>query len=223
MDLIDTYDNGYAPTRERFDRDTAEHELHVLRDDGLYRHLRCMRPKSYMYGFDVVTWPGYLALVGDIGDYVFTRVRDMFDFFGSESSALHPAQINPHYWAQKLRAAPREGTPDHRGEVYSAEAYEARVRAWVAETQDDMEPEKREAFAAAVERDLIDTWEFPHSQDAAVTLLDDFEHDGIRIREPWEWRLAALDSHFVWACFGIVWAIGEYRKLNPSPDERERR
>lgn len=46
----------------RFIRDTSSHQLEVIREDGLYRHLRFSRPNTRAYSFDIVTWPGYLTV-----------------------------------------------------------------------------------------------------------------------------------------------------------------
>ena len=54
-------------SRERFAKDTATHAMTILRDDGLYRHLRFKRPNTSSYYFDIITWPGYLAITGDMG------------------------------------------------------------------------------------------------------------------------------------------------------------
>lgn len=80
----------------RADKAFAEHTLEILRDVGLYRHLRCQKPGTWTYGFDVVTWPGYLCVCGDIGTWVFSRVSDMLPWFEASS------EINPDYWSQKL-------------------------------------------------------------------------------------------------------------------------
>lgn len=79
----------------------AAHALTVVCEDGLYRHWRCQAPGTYVYGFDVVTWPGYLCVCGDIGTWVFSRVRDMLEFFESDHGG-----INPQYWAEKLQDGP---------------------------------------------------------------------------------------------------------------------
>ena len=57
---------------EQFKRDVDRHQLQVLRDDGLYRHVRFLRTavdpetgkreKSSFYWFDLITWPGCLAV-----------------------------------------------------------------------------------------------------------------------------------------------------------------
>lgn len=42
--MIDTYDAALSQAKEHFDQATIEHEMTVLHDDGLYRHLRFAKP-----------------------------------------------------------------------------------------------------------------------------------------------------------------------------------
>ncbi len=65
----------------RFLKDVANHEMQIIRDDGVQRHLRFKKPGTMCYHFDLITWGGHLCYTGDMGTYVFTRVHDMFDFF----------------------------------------------------------------------------------------------------------------------------------------------
>lgn len=81
----------------RFLMDTAFHRLEIIRDDGLYRHLRMQQPGTSNYYYDVITWPGYLTVTGDMGTWTFSRIADMFDFFGAWEGG-----INTHYWSEKL-------------------------------------------------------------------------------------------------------------------------
>jgi hypothetical protein len=72
------------------------HEMTVLHDDGLYRHLRFMSPDRSSYWFELITWPGCLTVRGDFGDaFTFARITDMFEFFRGR-------QINPVYWSEKV-------------------------------------------------------------------------------------------------------------------------
>lgn len=138
--------NAYSEMWERFERDTSEHEMHVLRDDGLYRHLRFIRPEGdawrSAYYYDLITWPGYLAVVGDCGDFMFSRVRDMFEFFEQSSG------INPDYWSEKLRGP---GRHDDASRTFSADRYRQRVLDWQREAEEDLLPPA--TFDGAVERD----------------------------------------------------------------------
>ncbi|MFY3739344.1 hypothetical protein ACOS9E_25265, partial [Escherichia coli] len=54
-------------TSTRFLLDTAFHRLEIIRDDGFYRHLRMKQPGTSCYYFDIITWPGYLTVTGDMG------------------------------------------------------------------------------------------------------------------------------------------------------------
>lgn len=100
-------------------REFAEHKLEVIRDDGLYRHLRCHAPGTWIYGFDVVTWPGYLCLCGDIGTWAWSRERDMLPWFEKSSYRGEP---NLDYWASKLEDGPSRA---RRTEWRYDEEYEA--------------------------------------------------------------------------------------------------
>lgn len=83
---------------QQFAKNVENHVLTVVTDDGnLARHIRCREPGTVMYGWDIVTWPGYLAVTGDLGHYVFRRLDDMLvHFFGGT--------INPQYWVEKCVA-----------------------------------------------------------------------------------------------------------------------
>lgn len=65
----------------RFLADVKDHKISIVRDDGVYRHVRFAKPETVCMHFDLITWPGYLAYVGDMGAFTFTRLRDMFEFF----------------------------------------------------------------------------------------------------------------------------------------------
>ena len=84
--------------------DLSEHRLTVLHDAGDYRHLVGRRPTTWMYGFNVVTWPYYLALTGDLGHATFSiNERNVLPYFtGSQYD----------YWAEKAEFA---GTARVRG------------------------------------------------------------------------------------------------------------
>lgn len=124
--MADTIKRDYeAEMQRRFEGDTADHTLIVVHDDGLYRHLRCQKPNTWSYGFDVMTWPGYLAYAGDMGDFLFTRVRDMFEFFRDQSA-------NPHYWSEKLRGPgpAHQAVLDFDHDAFEAAARERNMDVW---------------------------------------------------------------------------------------------
>lgn len=186
--------------RERFDRETGNHRMRVFRDDGLYRHLRFTAPGTWCYGYDLITWPGQLAIAGDCGDYTFARTRDMFEFFRHDYG-----QINPHYWSQKLT------NPDMRAGTrrYESDLLRPRVMEWYRERCED-EPDEDGSLLRALEEQVFLEGEHTSSRDMVIQLLLEFEHEGTRIYEPWDWDLAEWDWQFLWCCLGIVQGIAQY-------------
>lgn len=99
----DNADRGsYSGLKETFNKWVADGTtvMHVLRDDGVYRHLVFSSPES-LDGFELITWPGALTISGGHGTWTFKRTYDMFTFF-------HGA-INVSYWAEKLDNGPTGG------------------------------------------------------------------------------------------------------------------
>jgi len=202
------------PTEESFLKDTSQHQMHVLRDDGVYRHVRFRQPGNCNMFFDIITYPNYLVYSGDMGCFVFSRLYDMFEFFrvrprDDEPGRLH---INLGYWAEKLEATDR---PDGHKE-YSAD----RFRRYVESRLEDF----REAFAEEYEAD--DTSKFDALKEAvdeevltyaddgdfqAHQVLDQFEHDGRRwFTDSWEAHFDEFTFRFVWCCYALAWSIQQY-------------
>ncbi|MGC0252653.1 hypothetical protein [Pseudactinotalea sp. Z1748] len=99
---------------EQVRRNTAGHQLRVLHDEGLYRHLRFTEPGTSIWHFDVITWPGHLSTAGDVGaGFTFSRAPNMLAFFDTGQPDGH---INADYWAEKLT-----GSRDVR--TWSAQAF----------------------------------------------------------------------------------------------------
>jgi len=192
----------YERSRRDFERVTAEHEVRIVRDDGLYRHLRCNAPGTWVYGFDIVTWPGRLYIGGDTEDYVFSRTDDMFEFFEGTPAG----RINPGYWSEKLQG------PSH-GEIareFSEDKFRRKVREWLTEVSEGLAPDEAHALKVEVDEQILDMYEFSDETHARL-LLRDFNYKGYVLGE--EWDLTDYTSQFLWACWAIVWAIGKYRAL----------
>lgn len=191
--------------RQRFERDTAKHELTVLRDDGLYRHLRFQTPGTSVYFYDLITWPGHLVICGDAGDYHFARIADMFEFFESDRGG-----INPHYWSEKLQSGAGPGADIARR--YSYDVLKARLDEWVTDLVDwgDISNADADALRQAVREQILDRGD-AHHEYSARELLQQFEHNGRRI-ESWEWDLRDYDTRFLWCCWAIVRGIARYRE-----------
>ncbi|WP_088700377.1 hypothetical protein [Halomonas campaniensis] len=188
---------------EQFMENVASHSMEVLQDDGKYRHLRFSHNGSSIYHFNIVTWPGYLAIAGDMGDFMFSRLPDMFDFFRSEKPGLF---INASYWAQKLRAGSSKGP--QLAKVWSEEAFKRNVLRqfdnW-AEFQDD---EARTAeMRAKLNRDVLECGYFKEEAQQAVL---DWDNELFDLTEVWEHDCTDFDHHYLICCYAIAWAIQQY-------------
>lgn len=201
----------HAAIAAEFATDVRDHVLEIRHDDGLYRHLRCQRPKNSEYWFDIVTWPGSLTVRGDITDaYTFTRLPDMFEFFRSRSG-----RINPCYWAEKLDAG-RRSAKQFSEEVFARNVWDA-VR---EEVRDYL------GLAKAVRAEFFDDYACIGDSSQAHAALEQFEYvpplrlgfqEPFRFDNAWEWDLTDWDAGFLRACHAIVWAIRQYDQAKAEP------
>lgn len=211
-------------TQQRFERDVAEHQMTVLHEDGVYRHIRFRRPGSMCMHFDLITYPGYLVYSGDMGCYVFSRLTDMFEFFRTDR--LHredPSKlyINRGYWSEKLQAV--DGNRRHAGAMeFSPEKFrqvinEYRLR-WVREYRDVLDKEQRRALWDAVDDEVLRHLEdgehaaYQHAQDFSWS-ADPYARHRTRtfaFEDLWEHNFTEYTFRFTWCCYAIAWAIRQY-------------
>jgi hypothetical protein len=221
MTTTTRYHELVGEARERFIGDTAEHEMTVLHDDGLYRHLRFKRPDESFYWFDLITWPGVLVISGDVGAYTFSRLEDMFEFFaGSRAHGFGDAQwgINPGYWAEKLRG-PANMPTDVLARTYSEDKFKALVRGWAEEVSGQIPADDGETLLGAMQDALADPDGYLAHESEARRLLHEFNHKGYVIADSWEWDLREFDWSYLWCCWAIVWGIEQYRAVKAAKGE----
>lgn len=195
--------SDYSDSAARFKADTANHQMTVLHDDGLYRHLRFKSPHNSFYWFDLITWLGRLAFCGDGQAFVFARMEDMFAFFRMGSTY----GINPVYWSEKLVTDPKAA------ESYSVEKFTAQVGEALAEAE-----KTHLGVTAAWAEHVEDAYDTNYEVNARQA-LDDFEFKPddaptslkpFRFLDTWEWSLKDWDWSFLWCCHAIVWGIAQY-------------
>lgn len=171
-----------------------DHGLTILHDDGLYRHIRLSKPGTNAESFSLVTWPGYLCFCGDMGDYTFSRLDDMFKFFRSEE-----LEINPSYWAEKCEAMDRDGVKEFSPGKF--------VEALRQEMEDG---EFSDDAKRVVELGLI-----PYGEDGEEIALMEvarFNYEGYDFPDFYEHDLREFTWRFLFCCYAIVWGIGKYDK-----------
>lgn len=227
--------------RDQFLSETARHEMTVLADrmdpacptpggPQPYRHLRFARPGTGIYRFDLVTWPGYLAITGDLADYTFRRLHDMVDFFrtgrrdGRVDRMGDPQlTINPGYWGEKLFAEP-SGT-DHGRVPYSQEVFVEEVRACMDDAREEYDPASFAQLSRSVDEELLDCP--PEYAEEAYRCLHNFRWRGddpsveFDFGDVGEWDFRTYDLGFLIACYAVAHGVSRYLAEFPDRIIRE--
>ena len=196
-------------SQELFLIDVANHDIKIISDNDLYRHIRLSNNGSSVMRFDLITWPGSLCYTGDMGTYVFSRVPDMFNFFRGKPEG--DLQINPHYWHEKLDAVDRDG--DRSGgaaKIFSYEKFCKAVREYLDDydASDELRQEVEDQVIFGDDngvRCYDRATEFHSEIDPDFEFTDFFEADV----DEYEFR-------FIWACYAIVWAIRQYDRVKAN-------
>jgi len=184
---------------ENFEKDTKDHKLDILLDQGIYRHLKLRRPNTGIFGFDIITWPGYLAISGDMGCYVFSRVNDMFTFFSKDYT-----KINLGCWAEKVQAQEK-----HSGiEKWSQDRLHSQLLYRIKDQFED-EQKQQECVDSIKDCGLWDACDAYEAHEAAES-FDGFE--GFDLTDFWEINCNDYTYQYIWCCHAICWAINKYEE-----------
>lgn len=220
-----------------FARDVVRHQMRVLLDQGIHRHLQFRSSHSaFDSWFDLITYPGGLTVTGCRQSWTFRREYDMFGFFRAGGY-----RANPQYHAEKLQ------TPYGAAKEYSKEA----VFAYLADTLDqwqDDDPDRlmeyleqlrefaadmrrRQAGAIGGARSVYSKPRRPKRPLTARTLRaqirqadedGDLEHEqGARgllyeleeqkvVSDTWEWDLHDYHFDFLWSLHAVCWGVKQY-------------
>jgi hypothetical protein len=200
-------------TQAQFERDIATHEMTVVRDNGVDRHIRFRRPGTGAYWLDVLTWPGTLCIQGDMGTYVFSRIEDMFEFFRERGNDPKKLYINPGYWCEKLQAVNSDGYGKGNAREFVAAEFKERVKsAFDRRLEDaDISDEAREELWVEIESDILD-YVCDGDEYGAFNRLYEFHCPQFpRLFEDYcEWNCNQYTFHFMWNLYAIAWAIRQY-------------
>jgi hypothetical protein len=204
----------YQCPQEQVLKDLAAHEMRVIHDNGLHRHLRFRKPGSSVYWFDIITYPGSLVIDGDMGTYVFRRLDDMFEFFRTDSIHMEGdgLKINPSYWGEKLTAVDRHAGFREFSERMFLEAVKRDYDDWVEHHQPS------EEVAAALWKELEeDVIAYGETEERAVESAMDFQSYvcDFQMRDYYEHNLQDFSFSFIWNCYAIAWAVKQYDKKPP--------
>lgn len=183
----------------KFARDTATHKVTIRHDHGLYRSVDCWRSDGgTCHHFCVTTWPGHIAITGDMGDYVFSRIPDMFAYVRKKSHETLLDQLEAKCDAVCKQSGLRKY------------AHEKLIEYVKKEREEDEDKDAEEWDELLVT--LSDSNEFWNK-----TALLDFD---INDRNPFDlhdWPdFTELSYHFEWCCYAIAWAVEKYDALKAA-------
>ncbi|NUP38948.1 MAG: hypothetical protein HOY76_18515 [Streptomyces sp.] len=197
----------YTEAAHRFASETRNHEMTVLLDNGMYRHLRFANPKSSLYWYEISTAPNQLVFSGDGDSFVFRLATDMFEMFRQSAAS---GDINATYWAEKCRTG--------NARSYSRERFEEYVWKQVAERE-----QYYRGLRDGVQEEIFTSPVFDVDYESAALMAAlGFEHhlvasrddrgnrDTFRFRHIHEWDLKDFDWWFLFACHAIKDAIEKY-------------
>ena len=207
-----------------FTSDIRDHQMTVLRDDGLYRHLKFNATEhSWNCWFELVTWPGALCVRGDHGTYVFQCTDDMFGFFRATDT------INPSYWGEKCVAQDKTSPVDGHSSTRFEESVRRHVDDWIDYSYLD-EEDAAEAIADLRRQVCDEVIAESEHRETAVAAVEEFR---------WAWRPAGssrpkyhfqfddwydhitfddYDYHFLWCLYAVLWGIRVYDATKAGGD-----
>ena len=205
-----------VPTPEEFLKDVAAHEMTVLQNEGVYRHLRFANAKQNAWNqwFEIVTWPNKLAVSGDMGTWVFKRLHDMFNFFRSKDGEL---KINPDYWGEKVESESRAEGPHKKFRS-------GNFKAALIDTLNAIDTLNEDAPSETQKQKIItalsyDIFHIDNAPEARRALLE-FEYEDFKFPDPIglvEAVSNSYSSHYIWCLYAIVWGIQQFDARSAAP------
>lgn len=185
--------------KEEFLRDIAHHKMTINKDEGKYRHINFGIPNNSNLEFNITTFPYYLVITGDMGDYVFhspSRI-DMFDFFNL-------SEINPGYWAEKVVSESKFGKGIY---YFDINVFRQNIIEYV---KDYLNLEENEEIPEKYLNEIQFILDASDEYDC-ISELRNFTSDIINFDSFWEGTSCeSFTHHYLWCCHAIQWSINQY-------------
>ena len=191
--------------KARFVEDTANHQMAVLLDQGLYRHLRFKAPGTSFEWFEIVTVPGLLTINGDMGTFSFSRLDDMFHFFKRADGG-----INADYWTEKCKAS-SEPVREYSPAIFKQVLTEA-----ASDLLEDEDEATRDAALAELQQSVLRHADA--GEEEARAALDGFENDALGFTDTWEYDFRGYTFRYLWCLHAIVHGINQYTAQVRKPE-----
>ncbi|MEV8033971.1 hypothetical protein [Streptomyces sp. NPDC086182] len=199
--------SDYDEIAERFARETADHEMAVVHDAGMYRHLRFANPQSSLYWYEISTTPGQLTFSGDGESFTFRVATDMFEMVRRSTES---GDINATYWAEKCKTSNARSYQRERFEEY-VEKQVAEAEQYYPGLREDVEREIGDSLVWDLdsERDVLlvatQYTFYPELAPGALTVRGSFS-----FRSVFDWQLRDFNWWFLFACHAISDAVAKY-------------
>lgn len=185
--------------KESFDKETANHTMNVIADNGVNRHISFSDNGSSFYRFELITWPGHLCVTGDCGTYVFSRVKDMFTFFRGD-------HINPGYWEEKCISEDRHG----QIKKYCPDLFKQAVISDFRQLSVDMPYNEKIELWREVRSDVLSAAEDGKDM-AVIAAMNLADSEGCCVfQDFWEHDLTEYTYRFIWNLYAIIHGIAVY-------------
>lgn len=199
--------------QNRFLFDVRDHQMTIELDQGVHRSILFKRPRSSTYHFRLITWPGHLAISGDCEDFIFARLRDMFEFFRHAGPAYErDDRINEGYWTEKLTAIGGRYGGNASIHQLSEEKFKQAITEGFERWEFDSPEQKARSLAY-----LNDEWDGllaspPQDLAEAITAAVAYECPVTGQGFPYFWDndVREYNYHLVWAMRAIQWGIKRY-------------
>ncbi len=203
--MNDLYAHHYPEQYNHLLSNVSNHEMTILQDNELYKHLRFRAPGTSMWGFDIITWPGYLTIVGDIGDgYIFHLEQNMLRFFDHSQP---DGNINPGYWAEKL-------TRSITYEEYSPDVFTRTITDLATDLRDHIPWDDHQRFNESITDDVLSHAENgeTYARDALhnFTFTDSTNTQHTFNTDTQDHNFTDYKYHFILALHAILWGAKTY-------------
>jgi hypothetical protein len=182
----------------RFVSEARGARMTVLKDDGLYRHLRFDFPHASWRWCEIVTWPHTLTVTGGLGCWVFSRDEDMLAFFRPDPDR---ARVDAFYCSEKLLPHGREGA-----KRFAADRVPVYIRETVARAADEYPDLAEEVEAAFFSRYSPSLREESSAREALARFVSS---EGFRF-DISGWDLQEYNPWFLLSCVVLPWAVEQY-------------
>lgn len=166
----------------------AEHKLTERLNDGLFRSYRCQKPGTWVYGFDVTFWPGWVAISGDIGELMLSRDSDMMPWL---RGVLKRDTIDLSYVAEKSpnNIVTREWTVEAAKSVIET----------IIEYRTEDDPD---ADVSALRELLSVDEQYEWNTVTVPSLIDQGYHDFYGYGDAKDWT-----ARFIWCVLALQWFV----------------